>query len=167
MFGFFVLIALLVLLLALAGWSAYQGWSPGAGSVAPGVTYIAQPSAIPVANSSGDVAAASAVATLPAAQGKVTYIEGFDITGAGATAASTITVTVTGLPTAIGTLSFDVVIPAGATTGIGGTGNPGIIPVRFPTPLPASAANSTIVVTVPSFGSGNLHACVTAYGFQA
>lgn len=145
----------------------YVGWSPGQGSTAPGVTYQSFPSATPVANSSGNVAAASAVATLPAVAGKVTYIEGFDITGAGATGASIVAVTVTGLPTTIGTLTFEVVVPAGATVGIGGTGNPGLIPVRFPTPLPASAANTTIVVTAPSFGTGNTNACVTAYGFQA
>jgi len=134
-------------------------------SFSPGVSGLALPTAAPVANSSGNVAAASAVATLPAAAGKLTSIEGFDITGSGATAASIVIVTVTGL--LAGTLSFDVVVPAGVTTGIGGTGNPGVIPIRFPTPLPASALNTPIVVTVPSFGSGNTNACVTAYGIQA
>ena len=167
MISFLILTALAAPLLIYAAVRGYVGWSPGLGSVAPGVTYISQPSATPVANSSGNKAAASATAVLPAAQGKVTYIEGFDITGSGATAASIITVTVTGLNSSIGTLSYDVVIPAGATTGIGGTGNPGMIPVRFPTPLPASAANATITVTVPSFGTGNTNACVTAYGFQS
>lgn len=122
---------------------------------------------VPVGNSSGDVAAASAVATLPAASGLTTYIEGFDVTGAGATGASVVPVTVTGLQTQTGTLTFDVVVPAGATVAIGGTGTPGIVSFRFPTPIPASATNTTIVVTATTFGSGNLHACVTAYGFQA
>lgn len=120
---------------------------------------------LPLANSSGNVAATATTATLPAASGKLTYIEGFDLTGAGATGASIIQVTVTGL--LAGTQTFDVVIPAGATTAIGGTGNPGVVPIRFPTPLPASALNTAIVVNVPSFGAGNTAACVTAYGFQA
>lgn len=125
------------------------------------------PGGVPTANSSGNVAASSAVATLPKAAGFTTYITGFDISGSGATGASIIQVTVTGLPTAIGTLTFNVVIPAGATTAIGGTGNPGYIPIRFPDPIPASAANTAIVVTAPSFGSGNTAACVTAYGVIA
>lgn len=161
---FLWLLAALAPLLIWAAIRCYQGWSPGLGSVAPGVTYQVQPSATPVANSSGNVAAASAVATLPAVAGKMTYIEGFDVTGTGATAASIVTGTVTGLPSTIGTLSFNLLIPAGATTNIGTNG---VFSVRFPTPLPASALNTTIVVTFGSFGTGNTNACVTAYGFQA
>ena len=84
--------------------------------------------------------------------------EGFIITGAGATAASVVTVTVTG--TITGTLSFALVIPAGATTSI----TPLI--VEFSRPIPASAANTAIVVNVPSFGAGNTNAAVVAHGFQ-
>lgn len=123
---------------------------------------------LPVANSSGDVAAATATATLPAAAGKTTYIEGFDLTGGGATSATVITGTVTGLLAAIGTLSFDAAILAGAAVpAFGTTGSGSLYSVRFPTPLPASALNTAIVVSFPTFGSGNLHACVSAYGFQA
>ena len=38
--------------------------------------------------------------------------------------------------------------------------------VRFPQPLPASAVNTAITVTVPSFGAGNTNAAVVVYGFM-
>lgn len=119
---------------------------------------------VPVGNSSGDVAAATATATLPAASGVTTYIEGFDLTGGGATGAGVIVGTITGLQTQTGTLTFDVAIAAGATAPMNAQGG---LFVRFPTPIPASAPNTAIVVSFPTFGAGNLHACVTAYGFQA
>lgn len=166
-------IIIAALALPLAAWALYRalaGFGPGQGSSAPGVTFQCGPSVTPVAASSGNVAATATTATLPAVAGKVTWIEGFDITGAGATAASIIQVTVTGLQA--GTQTFNVVVPAGATTGIGSNGNPGTVSIRFPTPLPggtggAIAQNTSPVVNVPSFGSGNTAACVTAYGFQA
>jgi hypothetical protein len=129
-------------------WAVSPSYSMGSSSSAP-APFLAIPAATPVSNSSGNVANAMATATLPAVSNKTTYIEGFDITGTGATAASVITATVTGLPASIGTFSFDVTIPAGVTTAIGTNGT---IPIRFPTPLPASAANVSPVVTVPAFG---------------
>lgn len=153
-----------LLLLGILAWLVWHGlrlgsYSPGTSTVVPPTTPITQ-----IAASSGNVAATATTATLAGTANKTTHIEGFDITGAGATSASIIQVTVTGL--AAGTLTFDVVIPAGATTAIGGTGNPGVVPIRFPTPLPASAVNTNVVVNVPSFGTGNTAACVTAYGYQ-
>lgn len=112
----------------------------------------------PSAHSSGNVAAAAAVATLPGVASKTTYITGFTITGAGATAAGVIAVTVTGL--AAGTLTFIMAIPAGVTAPV----EP--LVVTFPTPLPASAVNTAIVVTAPSFGAGNTNAAATAVGFN-
>src|SRR5947199_10754288 len=58
-------------------------------------------------------AAQQNVATLPATAGKTQYLEGFDITGGGATAASVIEVSVAGLSG--GTLKFELNILAGAT----------------------------------------------------
>jgi hypothetical protein len=113
----------------------------------------------PINATSGNVAAASAVATLAAAAGKTTYITGFDITGGGATAASVVTATVTGLLG--GTQSYTIAVPAGATLGI----TP--LFVSFPTPYPASAVNTAIVVTVPSLGAGNTNTVANARGFQA
>lgn len=111
-----------------------------------------------VAASSGNVANASAVATIAAVAGKTNYIDGFDVTGAGATAGGVGAVTVTGL--AAGTLTYNLVVPTGATTSI--------IPlqVRFNKPLPASAAGVAIVVTAGAFGAGNTSSATVSYGFR-
>lgn len=108
---------------------------------------------------SGNVANASAVATLAAPGAGITnYLTGFEITFSGATAASVVVATVTGLLG--GTRSYIVSVPAGATVG----GTPLI--VDFSTPIPASAANTAIVVTLPALGAGNTNACVNARGFK-
>ncbi len=108
--------------------------------------------------SSGSVANANAVATLAAVAGKTTYIDGFTCTASGATAASVVTVTVTGVLG--GTMTFIFTAPAGAT--LGAT----TLNVRFAAPIPASAANTAIVVTLPALGAGNTNAAVVATGFQ-
>jgi hypothetical protein len=114
-----------------------------------------QGQAIITASASGGAQANNA--SLAAAAGKTTYITGFQISGAGATAASAITVTVTGIAT---TMNYTVVVPAGVTTAIT------TLNVTFPQPIPASATNTAIVVNVPSFGSGNTNATVSVQGFQ-
>lgn len=112
-----------------------------------------------VVGASGNVAAASAVATLAGAAGKTTYITGFEVTGSGATAAAVVLVTVTGL---IGgaTATYVLAVVAGATLG-----NTPLI-VQFPKPIPASAENTAIVVTVPTLGAGNTNSAVVAHGYQ-
>ena len=112
----------------------------------------------PVAASSGNVAAATASATLASVAGKTTYLSGFSLTGAGATGASVVELTVTGL--AAGTLTFAVPVPAGAAVGL----TP--LNIHFDTPLPASAAHVDIVVSVPTLGAGNLNTSVNAWGFN-
>ena len=102
-------------------------------------------------------AAAANNQTLAAAAGKTTYISGFDVSGLGATAGSTIAVTVTGLSN---TLTFYYTVPAGVTAAAPN------LSIRFDPPLPASAPNTAIVVNVPSFGAGNTTAAASAYGFQ-
>jgi len=109
-------------------------------------------------SSSGTVSNASGVATLSGASGKTTYLSGFQVTGAGATAASVKAVTVTGLIG--GTATYTVVVPAGATTSI----QP--LTVSFYPPIPASAANTDIVVTAPAFGTGNTNVTVSAQGYR-
>ena len=103
-------------------------------------------------------AASAANVTLAGTAAKTTYITGFQITGAGATAASVISVTITG--TVTGTMNYNIAVPAGITTSI----TPLI--VSFPIPVPASAVNTAIVVNVPSFGAGNTNSAVAAQGFQ-
>lgn len=113
--------------------------------------------ATPVAVGSGIVSNATATATMAAVSGKTNYIAGFHVSGGGATAAAIPTLTITGLIG--GTRSFVVPVPAGATAGI----QP--IRVAFYPPVPASAANTAIVVSVPAFGAGNTKAVVTATGY--
>jgi hypothetical protein len=105
------------------------------------------------------VAAAANNQTLAGVAGKTTYISGFHVDGLGATGASTITVTITGLAGAA-TLSYTVNIPAGATVAIAR------LQIEFARPIPANAANTAIVVNVPSFGVGNTVAQAGAHGFQ-
>lgn len=111
-----------------------------------------------ISASSGNVAAATATATLPAVTGKTTYITGFSFTGLGATAASTVNLTTTGLT---GTnQTYNINVPAGVTTTI-----PTLV-VYFDPAIPASGVNTAITVTVPSLGAGNTNAAVNAWGYQ-
>jgi|EndMetStandDraft_5_1072996.scaffolds.fasta_scaffold188977_2 hypothetical protein len=118
---------------------------------------VVQPGS-PVNVSSGNVANAQAVATIPAVAGKRNYITGFEVSGSGATAGLPVTVTVTGLDN---TLSYTYSAAAGVLVA-----NQPLV-VSFPQPLPASAVNTAIVVTCPALGSGNTNNTVTAHGFVA
>jgi hypothetical protein len=111
-----------------------------------------------ISATSGNVANASAVATLAAVATKTTYISGFSVTGAGATAGLPVIVTVAGLLG--GTQSFIYAAAAGVLV----ANTP--LHIQFAEPIPASAINTTIVVTCPALGAGNTHNCVTAQGFQ-
>lgn len=106
---------------------------------------------------SGNVAAAAATATLPAVSAKTNYLAGFSITGAGATGASVIAVTITGLLG--GTATYNMAIPAGVTLAVAP------LLVNFIPPLPASAVNIAIVVSAASFGTGNTNAAAHAWGY--
>jgi hypothetical protein len=113
----------------------------------------------PVANGASGAAQSNA-ASLPAVAGKTNYLEGFDVTGGGATSAAVIEISVTGL--AAGTLKYEMNVLAGVTGPMNAQGG---VFIRFPEPLPASGLNTAITVTVPSFGAGNTNASVVAYGF--
>lgn len=114
--------------------------------------------ATPITANSGNVAAATATATLAAAAGKTTYICGFTITSTGSTAAAVVNPTVTG--TVTGTLTFTYASVAGATL----ANQPLVVP--YNPCVPASAVNTAIVVSMPSLGAGNTNATVNAWGFQ-
>ncbi len=116
------------------------------------------PGAVPITADSGNQANATATATLAASPGVTTYITGFEITASGATAASVVTATVTGLVT--GTLHYTFAAPAGATA----AAQP--LLVQFPEPIPANAQNQAIAVSLPALGAGNTNATVVAHGFQ-
>lgn len=95
-------------------------------------------------------------ATLAAAVNELTYITGFDCqwdsTGVGTVAGS---VNIAG--TALANFFFKLVTIAGAGGSIG--------PIMFPFPIPASAVNTAITVSLPLLANragGSVH----AYGFR-
>lgn len=108
---------------------------------------------------SAQVAAAANNQTLQASPGRRTYISGFTVDGLGATGASVINVTITGLLG--GTLTYTVSVPAGAGVALGAAA----LRIEFARPIPASADNTAIVVNVPSYGAGNTQANASAHGF--
>lgn len=95
--------------------------------------------------------------SLPAVANQTNFVTGFEVTGDGATAASVIVVTLTGVPG--GPLSYELTIPAGVGTSI----NPLI--VEFPVPIPATGPNVAITLNVPSFGAGNTNAAAVIHGY--
>ena len=110
-----------------------------------------------ISATSGNVAAATATATLAAATGKVTHITGFTVTASGATLGAVVLVTVTG-PT--GTLTFVFTAIAGVLLGCAP------LTINFPSPIPASSPGTAIVVSMPTLGAGNTNAAIVATGFQ-
>ncbi len=117
-----------------------------------------RPLAIGTSNVSGNVAISC---VLPAVVGAKTYLSGFHVTAGGATAASMINVTVTGLQA--GTLAYEVLVPAGT-----GNTNSSVLnfEVKLPIDLPTNAVNSAVTISVPSPGAGNTNVAVVAYGFS-
>jgi hypothetical protein len=111
-----------------------------------------------IAGTSGNVANASAAASLAAIAAKTNYVTGVEFTFSGATAASVVVATVTGLLG--GTQSYIVAVPAGAVVG----GTPLLI--KFHPPHPASAVNTAITATIPALGAGNTNACANIRGIQ-
>jgi len=111
----------------------------------------------PVSNSSAIVGNANAVATLAGAAGKTTYISGFTCNAAGATGALAVDLTVAGVlgGTLHNSFTFPVT-PAAAYPFV----------EQFIPPLPASAVNTAIVITLPAGGVGNTSASCNAQGFQ-
>ena len=103
-------------------------------------------------------AAAAIAPALAAVAGKTNYVTGFEVTGGGATAASLVTATLTGL--AAGTFSYVIAVPAGATLGVAP------LVVEFNPPLPASAVNTAITLNLPSLGAGNTAASAVIHGFN-
>jgi hypothetical protein len=103
--------------------------------------------------------AASAIApSIGGGAGTTVFIESFRIEGLGATAASVIAATLTGVQG--GTITYEVNIPAGATVAIA--------PVTDSWPgrgLPASGAGVAITLNVPSFGAGNTFSEAEVQGY--
>jgi hypothetical protein len=117
----------------------------------------------PLVKSLSSGGAAQIAPALPATVGKTNFLEGFDITGSGATAASVIEASITGLQG--GTIYFELPIVAGVNLAAFPLIGP-VYSVRFPEPIPATGPNVAITLTVPSFGAGNTNSSATLYGFQ-
>lgn len=111
----------------------------------------------PLVKGSGNVANASAAVTLTGTSTTTVYLAGFQLTASGATTGLDVVATVTGILG--GTLSYVFSFPAGALVGA----TP--LVVSFTPPIPASAVNTPIVVTLPAGGTGNTNAAAVAYGF--
>lgn len=111
----------------------------------------------PLIAKSGNVANASAAATLTGTATTTVYLAGFEVSGSGATAALPVTVTIAGLLG--GTIQYTYNFVAGALLG-----NTPLV-VEFDPPLPASAVNTAIVVTCPASGAGGTNNTVVAHGF--
>jgi hypothetical protein len=108
---------------------------------------------------SGDVAAATATATLTAptaGAGASNYLCGFDVRGTGATSAATVAVTVAGLVG--GSQTYQVLVVAGATTA-----TPSLT-VHFPVCLKGTP-EAAVTVSMPTWGTGALHAMINAWGY--
>lgn len=110
-----------------------------------------------VVTDSATAAAGAMAPSLAAGVGLRTHLCGFQVTGLGATGASAIEIVTTGLAT---NLKWKLAIPAGATVGV----TP--LCVNLPIPVPASADNTAIGISVPSFGSGNTAAAISVVGFR-
>lgn len=112
----------------------------------------------PLVAGSGNVANASAVATLTGIATTTVYIAGFQVTGSGSTAALPVACTVAGLLG--GSQVYTYTFAAGVLVG-----NQPLIVVYDP-PIPASAINTPISVTCGAGGAGNTRNSVVAYGFH-
>lgn len=113
--------------------------------------------ATPVTAGSGNVANGVAAATIPAVAGKTAYITGFDITGAGATAALIVNPTLTGIISGTRTYVYGAVAGAALMNQN--------LSIRFHPPIPASAVNTAITASCPALGAGNLFSAAHAYGY--
>lgn len=127
------------------------------GNPAGGVVSVQSPGSI-VTNSSSDAGNTNAVATLPAVSGKTTSIRGALCAAMGSTTATVVDVTITGVVG--GAMTFPFLFPTGAAV------SAAPFNITFPQGVPAGASNTTIVVTLPAGGTGNLHASCSAWGFQ-
>jgi hypothetical protein len=114
------------------------------------------PGATPVSSSSGNVANATATATLTGTAGRWTYVCGVSFTPGFATAGAAVTATITNTPG--GTLTFTV-----STTP--NTAGPPPIVIPFTPCLQANSTGNNIVVSMPALGAGNTNASVSAWGF--
>lgn len=119
---------------------------------------VVPPAATIVTASSGNQSNANAVAALPAVAAVLNYVTGIIVTASGATAGADVSVTLVGVVG--GTMTFTFTAPLGAAVGA----YPLVI--DFPNPIPATAVNTAITLTLPALGTGNTNAAVVITGFK-
>jgi hypothetical protein len=154
--------------LMMGGWLASSGASQairmgavGSFRVSPADPYPYDSSsarAVPLTGASGNVANASAAASLAANASTTDYVSGFQCTAAGSTAALVVNATLAGVIT--GTQTYTFVFPAGVTA----QATP--LVVAFNPPVPASAVNTAITITLPAGGAGNTNAACNIQGYR-
>jgi hypothetical protein len=117
------------------------------------------PSATPVTGVfSGNASATPGTAVLSAAAGKFTYICGWTIDSAGATAATDATISV-GTVVGGNTLQYTISLPVIAAGTLASKAQ------NYTPCLPANAVNTTITVTLPAV-AGQTAAQLNAWGYQ-
>lgn len=103
-------------------------------------------------------AAQAVAASLSALPGKTNYVTGITITGSGSTLGSVVLATLSGLT--VQDLKFAVAAPANLLSPI----QP--VDVQFDPPIPASAVNVAITLSIPSVGLGNTSLVANIYGYS-
>lgn len=111
-----------------------------------------------LSGSSGNVAAAAAVATLTPSGDRVAHLGSFQARALGATAGLFTLITITGVEG--GTVSIPFYFPTGVTV------EAAPLTVIFPVPLRGAGPGTAIVVTLPSGGAGNTNAAISAQGYM-
>ncbi|CAL8981864.1 hypothetical protein RHODGE_RHODGE_03985 [Rhodoplanes serenus] len=108
--------------------------------------------------SSGNVANAAATATMSAVVDRTHYLCGFIIMSTGATAATVVNATISGLLGGTITLPYAVKADPAAQNET--------VALDLAPCMPASAPNTAITLTLPALGAGNTNAAVAIYGYR-
>lgn len=129
----------------------------GDGSVK--VNWSEYPSSATVLHVTTVGAAAALSASLASTASQTTYLQGYAISGGGATAAATLTATISGLT---GTnMAVGYFVTTGTTIG----SSPVI--VNFTRAIPASGTNISVTINLPSLGAGNSSTVLSIFGYRA
>ena len=94
---------------------------------------------------------------MPAVPGKTNYVTGIEFTPGNATAVAYVIATLVNI---LGTTLTFIVQVAG-TGAVGSSNNQ----YSFNPPLPASAINTAVTLTMPALGAGNADASVNIHGY--
>jgi hypothetical protein len=114
--------------------------------------------AVPLNASSGNVANATATATLTAPAGKTAFIKGFVVSGAGATVGLPVSVTITNVLGGTQTYTYSAAVGALISN------TP--LTINFPYAIPATGIATNIVVSCPALGAGATNNTVVAFGYS-